>query len=111
MSAADTNIVPSVVCVMVVHEPGDWFDETLQALAAQDYPNFRTLFLLSPAPADEIADTTARIRSVIPGAFVREAQLAGGFGPTANEVLRLVEELRKAVMRRLHARSPEAARP
>ena len=91
MSAADTNIVPSVVCVMVVHEPGDWFDDTLQALAAQDYPNFRTLFLLSPAPADEIADITARIRRVIPGAFVREAQQANGFGPTANEVLHLVE--------------------
>ena len=79
--------MPSVVCVMVVHEPGDWFDETLQALAAQDYPNFRTLFLLSPAPADEIADTTARIRSVIPGAFVREAQLAGGFEDAFARVL------------------------
>ena len=84
MSAADTQIVPSVVCVMVVHDPGDWFDETLQALAVQDYPNFRTLFLLSPAPSDEIAETTARIRRVIPGAFVREAQLAaGGARPAA----------------------------
>jgi GT2 family glycosyltransferase len=87
----DTQLVPSVVCVMVVHEPGDWFEETLRALAAQDYPNFRTLFLLTPAPAEEIADLTARIRRVLPGAFVREAPVSNGFGPNANEVLRLVE--------------------
>ncbi len=83
--------MPSVVCVMVVHEPGDWFDETLRSLAAQDYPNLRTLFLLTPAPADEITDLTVRIRQVLPGAFVREAPASGGFGPSANEVLRLVE--------------------
>ena len=88
---ADTPSVPSVVCVMVVHEPGDWFDETLRSLAAQDYPNLRTLFLLTPAPADEITDLTVRIRQVLPGAFVREAPASGGFGPSANEVLRLVE--------------------
>src|SRR5262245_11139956 len=76
---------------MVVHEPGDWFDETLRALAAQDYPNFRTLFLLAPASAEEIAETTERSRGVLPGAFVRAVQVAAGFGPSANEVLRLVE--------------------
>ena len=46
---------------------------------------------MSPAPAEEIAETTARIRRVLPGAFVREVPVAGGFGPSANEVLRLVE--------------------
>ena len=45
---ADQQTAPSVVSVMVVHEPGDWFDETLGALAAQDYPNLRSLFLLTP---------------------------------------------------------------
>ena len=30
----DPQLVPSVVSVMVVHQPGDWFDETLEALAA-----------------------------------------------------------------------------
>ena len=82
-TTSDTQLVPSVVCVMVVHEPGDWFDETLGALAAQDYPNFRTLFLLAPAPAEEIAETTARIRRVLPSAFIREVPVAGGFGPSA----------------------------
>ena len=32
---------------MVVHEPGDWFDETLESVAAQDYTDLRTLFLLA----------------------------------------------------------------
>ena len=83
--------MPSVVSVMVVHEPGDWFDETLQALAAQDYPNVRTLFLLTANRDDEIAALTVRIREVIPSAFVRPLAANVGFGPAANEVLRLVE--------------------
>ena len=83
--------MPSVVSVMVVHEPGDWFDTTLAALADQDYPNLRTLFLLTPADAPTIAAITDRIRAVLPGAFVRELPGHAGFGPSVNEVLRLVE--------------------
>ena len=63
--------MPSVVSVMVVHEPGDWFDETLDTLAAQDYSNLRTLFLLAARNDGEVADLTERIRAVIPAAFVR----------------------------------------
>ena len=85
----DNQLAPSVVAVMVVHEPGDWFDVTLQSLADQDYPNFRTLFLLTSDDAD--GDLTARIRAVIPSAFVRSLAANPGFGPAINEVLRLVE--------------------
>ena len=46
----DQQHVPSVVSVMVVHEPGEWFDETLASLAAQDYANLRTLFLVTLRP-------------------------------------------------------------
>jgi GT2 family glycosyltransferase len=87
----DQQTAPSVVSVMVVHEPGEWFEETVAALAAQDYPNLRSLFLLAPAPDDELADTTARIRRVMPSAFIRELGANVGFGPAVNEVLRLVE--------------------
>ncbi len=87
----DPQLVPSVVSVMVVHEPGDWFEETLDALAAQDYPNLRTLFLVTATSDDEVAAVTDRIRSVIPTAFVRPLAGNVGFGPAANEVLRLVE--------------------
>ena len=67
----DPQLVPSVVSVMVVHQPGDWFDETLEALAEQDYPNLRTLFLVTASGDDELLELTERIRHVIPTAFVR----------------------------------------
>ncbi len=83
---------PPVVAVVVVHRPGAWFDETLTALAAQDYPDLRYLFLVAGAPDEaELAELAARIRGRIPGAFVRNTGLVGGFGANANEVLRLVE--------------------
>ena len=87
----DLPLAPSIVSVMVVHEPGDWFDATLASLAAQDYPNLRTLFLVTPSDDAEFAAITDRIRSVIPSAFVRHAPTNDGFGVAANEVLRLVE--------------------
>lgn len=83
--------MPSVVSVMVVHDPGDWFDETLQSLADQDYPNLRTLFLVTARDDADVEQVTTRIRAVLPGAFVRPVPDAPGFGAAANEVLRLVE--------------------
>lgn len=87
----DTQLVPSVVSVMVVHQPDDWFDETLASLAAQDYNNLRSLFLLTPDTDDEQEALKERIRSVLPTAFVRQLPANVGFGPAVNEVLRLVE--------------------
>src|SRR5690606_39908687 len=76
---------------MVVHEPGDWFDETLQAVADQDYPNLRSLFLVTARDDVRFDEVSARIRAVIPSAFIRPAPANLGFGPVANEVLRLVD--------------------
>lgn len=72
---------------MVVHEPGAWFDEVLRSLAAQDYTNMRCLFLV----AGDHQDLPARIRHLVPNAFVRAVSGNRGFGPACNEVLRLVE--------------------
>ena len=72
---------------MVVHEPGDWFDEVLDAVAKQDYSNLRLLFLV----VDETGDIPARIRERVPSAFVRAVAGNPGFGTAANEVVRLVE--------------------
>ncbi|HUF99958.1 MAG TPA: glycosyltransferase family 2 protein [Ilumatobacter sp.] len=89
---ADQQLAPSVVAVMVVHEPGDWFDETLKSLASQDYNNLRTLFLITPTGDDgDFATMTGRIRAVLPAAFVRQSPSNASFGGSANEVLRLVE--------------------
>lgn len=80
-------VVPPVVAVTVVHEPGRWFDEVLDGIAAQDYPNLRRLFLV----VGEVGDVPARVKERIPDAFVRRVEGNPGFGAAANEVLRLVE--------------------
>jgi GT2 family glycosyltransferase len=85
----DAPLAPPVVAVVVVHDPGPWFDETLASFAAQDYPNLNTLFLLTSATDEnEVADW---ITSYLPDAFVRPLRTNPGFGAAANEVLRLVE--------------------
>ncbi|MCU1392367.1 MAG: hypothetical protein JWM34_795 [Ilumatobacteraceae bacterium] len=83
----NTELAPSVVVVVVVHQPGPGFAEVLSGLAAQDYPNLKTLFLVT----GEAGDVAATITAVLPTAFVRAVAGNPGFGPTANEVLRLVE--------------------
>ena len=86
-AAATAPSVPPVVAVTVVHEPGRWFDEVLDGLAAQDYPNLRRLFLV----VGEVGDVPTRVKQRIPDAFVRRVEGNPGFGTAANEVLRLVE--------------------
>lgn len=92
---ANTELALSVVAVMVVHQPDDSpgtddaarFDEVLRSLAAQDYPNLKTLFLV----AGEAGELPGRIRGIVPDAFVRAVPGNPGFGVAANEVMRLVE--------------------
>ena len=91
---SETHSAPPVVAVVVVHEPGEWFDETLDALAEQDYPNLRFLFLVAETgPQSPVAlDTVdAAITSRLPNAFVRSLGANPGFSGAANEVSRLVE--------------------
>lgn len=92
---SETQNAPPVVAVVVVHEPGDWFVETLEAFADQDYPNIRFLFLLTDAtrsdPVEDEPSVSEVILSRLPKAFVRELGANPGFGAAANEVLRLVE--------------------
>ena len=72
---------------MVVHQPGPWFEESLDALSEQDYSNLKSLFLVVGEPGE----VPARIRDRVPNAFVRAVDGNPGFGIAANEVLRLVE--------------------
>ncbi|MEQ1874898.1 MAG: glycosyltransferase, partial [Ilumatobacteraceae bacterium] len=81
------SLAPPVVVVMVVHEPGDWFPAVLAGVAAQDYGNLKSLFLLVGEPGE----LPALIREKVPNAFVRAVAGNPGFGAAANEVLRLVE--------------------
>lgn len=55
-----------ILCVVVAHRPGPWFEESLIALAQQDYPALRHLIL------DTADDPTlpARVHGILPDAQV-----------------------------------------
>ena len=78
---------PPVVAVMVVHEPGPWFDEVLDSIARQDYPNLRLLFLVTGAQPGVMAHIGERL----PGSLMRALGDNPGFGPAANQAMKLVE--------------------
>ena len=77
---------PPVVAVVVASDPGDWLEQTLAALGAQDYPNFSVLVV----DAGTGGDLKARVGTVIPDAYVRRLE-AVGFAQAANEALVAVE--------------------
>ncbi len=87
----ETQLAPLIVSVMVVHHPDDSFDDTLASLAAQTYPNIRSLFLIDSIDDGEVAELTERITAVLPGAFVRRSNSHNGFGSVASEALDLVD--------------------
>ena len=84
--------MPPVVATMVVHQPGDWFAETLQGLADQDYPGLQYLFLLTGEAADP-GNQPARdlIDTMIPDAVVRHVGGNPGYAASCNSVLSLVQ--------------------
>lgn len=84
---AAAPLAPPVVAVVVAHDPGPWFEETLAALVGQDYPNLAIL-VVDAASAEGVK---ARVGAVAPGAFVRRLTENPGFGAAANEVLEVVE--------------------
>lgn len=93
---AESVVAPPVVAVVVVHAPGTWFEETLESLAHQDYPNLNTLFLLAGGPGTghgELSDAeiAAHITAVLPNAFVEPLGANPGYSAAANTVLELVE--------------------
>lgn len=77
---------------MVVHEPGDWLEESLRALVDQDYGSLQTLILISGtsenAGARVILDT---IESTHPQAVVRFLGSNPGYAGACNAVLELVQ--------------------
>ncbi len=81
------TLAPPVVAVVVAHDPGPWFEETLASLKSQDYSELSVL-LLDAAGAE---DLTARVGAVLPTAYVRRFEENRGFGATANEALQMVD--------------------
>jgi GT2 family glycosyltransferase len=77
---------PPVVAVVVACDPGDWLEQTLAALGAQDYPNLSVLVVDAGTPGD----LRPRVGAVVPDAYVRRLESAG-FARAANEALLAVE--------------------
>ena len=80
---------PAVVAVLVAHDPGEWFEETLLSLRTQDYTALSVL-VIDAASTDGSA-LRDRVGAVLPDAHLRRLEENGGFGPAANEALRSVQ--------------------
>ena len=78
---------PSVVAVLVTHDPGTWFDGTLAALAAQDHPVLHVLVI----DAGSTIDPTERVKAALPHASVVRIGASPGFGAAANQGFRAVD--------------------
>jgi GT2 family glycosyltransferase len=86
-SSTEAEVVPPVVIVMVTHDPGWWFDETLESIAAQTYANWSFLVIDAGSTA-AVEDAVARI---LPAAHLQQLDGNRGFGSSVNEVLTSVE--------------------
>ena len=71
-----------MLAVVVAHDPGGWFVETLESLSLQDYP------FLSTAVVDASGSGIgARVNEVLAGAAVIDGTGTAGFSQAANAVL------------------------
>jgi GT2 family glycosyltransferase len=80
---------PAVVVTVVAHDPGWWFEETLESIKAQDYPNV-SVFVVDTASADAAA-LRERVAAVLPDAHLRRLDSDPGFAAAADEVLVAVQ--------------------
>ncbi len=85
--SADSTALPPVVIVVVAHNPGWWFDDTLRSIGEQDYANASVLVI--DAASD--TDLQDRIAAVLPDARLRRLESNNGFGASCNEVLATVQ--------------------
>ncbi len=74
---------PSVLAVIVAHNPGDYFDETLESFANQDYPRLDVL-VIDTAKVPQLA---ARVQKHLPSASILDAGDTDGFSQAANAIL------------------------
>jgi glycosyltransferase involved in cell wall biosynthesis len=80
---------PAVVAVMVAHNPGGWFEETLSSLGAQDYSALSVL-VIDAASTDGV-ELRDRVGAVLPDAHLRRLPENSGYAAAANEALVAVQ--------------------
>lgn len=81
-------MAPTVTVVMVSHEPGDWFEDSLAAVGALDYPAVEVVVV----DAASIFPVEDRVRAVLPDARVIRLEQNRGFGRSINSVLPAVAD-------------------
>ncbi|MDE0653880.1 MAG: glycosyltransferase [bacterium] len=88
------RIGPPVRAIVVAHDPGDWFDETLQSLRDQDYAALSVTVVDVSEGADSAdgtpSDVAARVAAVMPDATVMTVPGNPGFGPAVNAAARML---------------------
>jgi len=90
-SRSNPSGAPGVVATVVVHPPQPHLADVAASLAAQDYPNLQVLVLVAATPGPAVDEVATVVHQHLPNAHVRAAGADLGFGPTANQVLGLVE--------------------
>ena len=85
----------AVHAVIVAHDPGEWFIETLRSLRDQDYSALSVTVVDVPrdrAGAEEVAASTVmeRVAAVLPDATVMTLAGNPGFAPAANAAARMI---------------------
>ena len=79
---------PAVVAVMVTHDPGTWFEETLSSLGTQDYSAL-SILVIDSASTDAV-ELRDRVAAVLPDAHLRRLSENVGYASAANEALAAV---------------------
>jgi Glycosyltransferase like family 2 len=85
----DEVTAPAVVVVMVTHDPGWWFEETLASIGAQTYQQVSVLVI--DAGSADPDDLRTRVAAILPDAHLRRLDADLGFGPAANESITAVQ--------------------
>ncbi len=78
---------PSVVAVVVAHNPGEWLEECLTSLNNEDYPDLTTL-VLDVNSEEEIKD---RVSETLPSAFVKRTDDKINFAKAVNIAVDSIE--------------------
>jgi GT2 family glycosyltransferase len=86
LAAPTVDDIPPVVALVVTHNPGVWFEDTLASLARQDYPRLNVLVV----DAGSDVDPSDRVHAELPDASVRRVADDAGFAVAANESLDLL---------------------
>ena len=79
--------LPSVVAIVVAHDPGEWFETTMASLADQDYEQLAVLVI----DAGSRVPVRDRVGAVFPSALVRRLEDNPGYGAATNEAVKMVQ--------------------